>query len=145
MRWTTVVAGAVLAVGLVAHPAAAVFDPANYAGTWTGTWKNNTFKVSGTLGATVTASLDGQTMTVDYQISNLFNCGPASLVRILTRGVEFTESGMSFTATNSAWGTSTVEAVSKKKLEKITITGTPTCRSDIESFTARAKLEATRL
>jgi hypothetical protein len=144
MRRTWVV-GAVVAVLGMAAPAAAVFDPAAYVGTWSGTWKNTTFRVAGTLGATVQASPDGQTLTVDYTISSLFNCGPTTFTRVLTRGVDFTDAGITLSATNPAWGTSSVTSVSRKKLEKISASGGPPCNLGIASWSLKAKLKATRL
>ncbi len=137
-----------MAAGLVvltASGAGAVFDPANYAGTWSGTWKNTTFKVNGSFGATVTAAPDGQTMTIDYAFSGLFNCGSVTATRVLTRGVDFTDAGMSFAATDAAWGATTVTSQSKKKVEKVSMSGTPSCRSDIAGYTVKAKLKGTKL
>lgn len=143
MRSLGMAAGFVM---LAASGADAVFDPANYAGTWSGTWKNSTFKVDGTFGATVTAAPDGSTLTVDYTISGLFNCGSATATRVLTRGVDFTEAGLAFTATNTDdWGATTVSSKSKKKVEKVSMSGTPTCRADIAGYTVKAKLKGTLL
>ena len=144
--WLQSVGIATALVMLTASGAGAVFDPANYAGTWSGTWKNNTFKVDGSFGGTVTASQDGQTMTVDYQFSGLFNCGSVTATRVLTRGVDFTDAGMSFSATNTAdWGATTVTSQSKKKVEKVSMSGTPSCRPDISGYTVKAKLKGTTL
>lgn len=133
-------------VMLTASGAAATFDPANYAGTWSGTWKNSTFKVDGTFGGVVTASDDGQTMTVAYQFSGLFNCGSVDATRTLTRGVDFTDAGLNFAATNTAdWGTTTVASKSTKKVEKVAMSGTPSCRPDISGYTVKAKLKGTTL
>lgn len=144
--WMRSVSMAIGLVGVTASGAVAVFDPGNYAGTWSGTWKNTTFDVDGTFGATVTAAPDGQTMTVAYEFSGLFNCGGATATRVLTRGVDFTEGGLSFTATNTDdWGATTVTSQSKKKVEKVSMSGTPSCRPDISGYVVKAKLKGSVL
>lgn len=133
-----------LGVVLTGGPAAA-FDPTLYAGTWSGTWKNSTFKVDGAIQATVTVSDDGQTLTIDHTIANLFNCGTSTGARVLTQGVDFTDAGLNFTTTNPGFGTSTVTSKSKPKAENITLKGVPTCRGDIASYVVKAKLRGTSI
>ncbi len=139
-----VVAAALVVTGLATH-VGATFNPANYAGTWSGTWKNNTFHVSGPISATLEAAPDGSPLSATYTISNLFNCGPTTATRVLTKGTDFTDAGLNFAATNSAFGTATISSVSKPKVEKISGSGTPTCRVDIASYSLRAKLKSSLL
>lgn len=130
---------------LVLAGSASAFDAEKYAGTWTGTWKNKTFKVDGTMSATVTSSAGGGFLDVDYTVSSLFNCGPVTFTRRLQQGVDYTDAGLDFTATEPAWGGVTVASVTKKKLEKISIDGGVPCNTGISGWKLRAKLKDSAL
>ena len=145
MRAYATLAVVVLAMVLSVRPAAAVFDPTLYAGTWTGTWKNLTFKVSNTFTTTVTVPVDGQSMTLNYTIQGLFACGQVGGPRTLVKGTDFTDAGLNFTATNPSFGPATVKSVAKKKFEKVSINGTTTCNTGIKSWRLRAKLTGTTM
>ncbi len=131
-------------VALAAAAPAAAFDRTKYVGTWSGTWKNVTFKVPGTFGGTL-SSPDGQSLTVDYVISSLFNCGPTPGSRTLVSGVDFTAKGLNFQAQNAAWGTATVTSRTTKRVEKIKAAGTAPCNLGISSWSLRATLTAKKL
>jgi hypothetical protein len=133
--------GLVVVMVLVLAGSASAFDPERYAGTWTGTWKNKTFKVDGTMSATATTSAGGAFLAVDYTISSLFNCGPVVFTRVLQEGVDFTDAGLSFTATEPAWGGVTVTSTTKKKLDKVSMDGGTPCNTGIGSWKLRAKLK----
>lgn len=138
---TSMRCGLVVVMLLVLAGSASAFDADKYAGTWSGTWKNKTFKVDGTMSATVTSSAGGSFLTVDYTISSLFNCGSVTFTRTLQEGVDFTDAGLSFTATEPAWGGVTVTSVTKKKLEKVSIDGGVPCNTGISGWKLRGKLK----
>jgi hypothetical protein len=134
--------GAVLL--MVAQPAVA-FDPTKYGGTWTGTWNNKTFKVSGVFQATATVANDGQSITIDHTIDNLFACGSTGRARVLTAGVDYTDAGLNFMAQNSAWGETVVTSKTKSKFEKIKMAGTAPCNTAVTKWVIKAKLTDTLL
>jgi hypothetical protein len=130
-------------LGLMGARSAGAFDPTKYVGAWTGTWKNKTFKVEGPMLATVTG--DATTLTVDWNVAGLFNCGGAAAVRTLVSGTDFTAEGLNFTATNAAWGDGVVTSQTKKKVEKLSVSGTTPCNAGIESWSVKAKLKDDKL
>jgi hypothetical protein len=127
-------------VGMALATPAGAFDPTKYAGTWSGTWKNRTFKVEGPMSATVTLP-GADSVAIDWSITGLFNCGAAGGSRTLTSGVEYTDAGLDFTAQNAAWGDAAVTSVTKKKLEKVSLSGTTPCNASIQSWSVKAKLK----
>jgi len=132
-------------MGLLAAGSAGAFDPTKYEGVWTGTWKNRTFKVEGPMQATVTVADDATTMAVDWNITGLFNCGGAAAVRTLVSGTDFTAEALNFTATNASWGDAVVTSETKKKVEKVSVSGTTPCNTSIESWSVKAKLKDDKL
>jgi hypothetical protein len=126
---------------LVLAGSASAFDPEKYAGAWTGTWTNKTFDVEGSMTATATTSPGGAFLRVEYTISSLFNCGPVTFTRVLQEGVDFTDAGLNFTATEPAWGGVTITSKTKKKLDKVKADGGTTCNTGISSWKLRGKLK----
>ena len=88
---------------------------------------------------------DAASMTVDWNITGLFNCGGAAAVRTLVSGTDFTAEGLNFTATNAAWGDGVVTSETKKKVEKVSVSGTTPCNLGIESWSVKAKLKDDKL
>ena len=133
--------GLVVVMLLVLAGSASAFDAEKYAGSWSGTWKNKTFHVDGTMSATATTSAGGAFLTVEYDINNLFNCGPVTFTRVLQEGVDFTDAGLNFTSTGPTWGGVTFTSVTKKKLDKVSADGGVVSCNGISGWKLRAKLK----
>jgi hypothetical protein len=134
----------VIGVGLVAGPArAATIDPSTLVGSWSGTWENRSFTPhpTGTVTATVAAP-DANTVVVTYSATGgvFGQCTVMPTTLTLVKGVDFTDTTLSFTRQDPTFGNVIVK--SKNKGRKLTGRGTGTCGGGGPSWNATARYKA---
>lgn len=142
--WLLVVTGWV-ALGPAAL-AATPIDPTTLAGSWLGTWENKSFNPhpTGSVTATITVP-DAGTVVIDYGASGgvFGQCAVNPTTLTLVKGVDFTDTGVSFTRQDATFGSVTVS--SKKKGQRLVAKGTGTCGGGGPNWSAKAKYRAPTL
>jgi hypothetical protein len=142
MHVRRLLAAALVAATLVG-PAEA-FTPAKYLGTWSGSWKNTTFRSSAPFNATVT-SPDGTSLAIAYTVDRLFNCAGTTHTRTLVSGVDFTARGLGFQSQHPDWGTATIRSRRVGGVEKIKASGTSPCNLSVQKWSLTASLTPRKL
>jgi hypothetical protein len=109
----------VIALASCSPPAA--FDPAVYAGSWTGNWNNTTFSTTGSASLTITVNTAAKTVTLDLDLNgNVFGMSnPASV----SLSGSYDDAGLTVSQTTSFYGAITIQA---KADGTLTATAAPT-------------------
>lgn len=142
LRWLV---APVAVLALSSGASAGTFDPNNYAGTWTGNWKNLRFKSTGPITATVTVADDGQSFDVEYNISLFGGCGSGTVRRTFVKGTDYADKSFRFSTQNAAFGTASFSSKATPGGFLVRGKGTGTCNPSVASFRLNGKLSKKRL